>query len=73
VLAAWLAGMTIAPTSRLRAFRAIGGVRSLSGAGHFSVKADEIFGTRGARDLLLASDLEQAAVIADARRHARRH
>ena len=39
---------------------------SNSGAGHFSVKADEIFGTRGAPDLLLARDLEGAAVIADA-------
>jgi len=36
------------------------------GAGHFSVKADEIFGTRGAPDLLLARDLPGAAVIADA-------
>ena len=36
------------------------------GAGHFSVKADEIFGTRGSPDLLLARDLPNAAVIADA-------
>jgi uncharacterized protein len=36
------------------------------GAGHFSVKADEIFGTRGAPDLLLARDLQSAARIADA-------
>lgn len=39
---------------------------SKSGAGHFSVKADEIFGTRGAPDLLLARDLQSAATIADA-------
>ena len=39
---------------------------SHQGAGHFSVKADEIFGTRGAPDLLLARDLPDAAVIADA-------
>jgi predicted RND superfamily exporter protein len=39
---------------------------SKSGAGHFSVKADEIFGTRGAPDLLLARDFESAAGIADA-------
>ena len=39
---------------------------SQSGAGHFSVKADEIFGTRGAPDLLLARDLPSAATIADA-------
>jgi hypothetical protein len=36
------------------------------GPGHFSVKADEIFGTRGAPDLLLARDLPNAAAIADA-------
>ncbi|MES1184156.1 MAG: MMPL family transporter, partial [Myxococcales bacterium] len=35
------------------------------GPGHFSVKADEIFGTRGAPDLLLARDLPNAAAIAD--------
>ena len=39
---------------------------SKSGAAHFSVKADEIFGTRGAPDLLLARDLAGAASIADA-------
>jgi uncharacterized protein len=39
---------------------------SQQGAGHFSVKADEIFGTRGAPDLLLARDLPNAAAIADA-------
>lgn len=39
---------------------------SKRGAGHFSVKADEIFGTRGAPDLLLARDFADAAVIADA-------
>jgi uncharacterized protein len=39
---------------------------SSRGAGHFSRKADEIFGTRGAPDLLLARDLADAAVIADA-------
>jgi hypothetical protein len=39
---------------------------SKSGAGHFSVKADEIFGTRGAPDLLLASDMQHATVVADA-------
>lgn len=39
---------------------------SKQGAGHFSVKADEIFGTRGSPDLLLASDLGQAAQVADA-------
>jgi predicted RND superfamily exporter protein len=39
---------------------------SSKGAGHFSSKADEIFGTRGAPDLLLARDLPDAAVIADA-------
>lgn len=39
---------------------------SKSGAGHFSVKADEIFGTRGAPDLLLASDMQHAAAVADA-------
>src|SRR6185369_10687223 len=37
-----------------------------SGAGHFSVKSDEIFGTRGAPDLLLASDMQHAAAVADA-------
>ncbi len=39
---------------------------SHSGAGHFSVKADEIFGTRGAPDLLLASSMQEAATVADA-------
>jgi predicted RND superfamily exporter protein len=39
---------------------------SKRGAGHFSVKADEIFGTRGAPDLLLARDLQSAAGVADA-------
>jgi predicted RND superfamily exporter protein len=39
---------------------------SQRGAGHFSVKADEIFGTRGAPDLLLASDMQSAAHLADA-------
>jgi uncharacterized protein len=39
---------------------------SHSGAGHFSVKADEIFGTRGAPDLLLARDMAGAAHVADA-------
>jgi predicted RND superfamily exporter protein len=39
---------------------------SSSGAGHFSVKSDEIFGTRGAPDLLLASDMQHAAAVADA-------
>lgn len=39
---------------------------SKRGASHFSVKADDIFGTRGAPDLLLARDLPDAAVIADA-------
>lgn len=39
---------------------------SSSGAGHFSVKADEIFGTRGSPDLLLASDMQHAAAVADA-------
>lgn len=39
---------------------------SKSGAGHFSVKADEIFGTRGAPDLLLASSMARAAEVADA-------
>ncbi len=39
---------------------------SKKGAGHFSVKADEIFGTRGSPDLLLASDLPHAASVADA-------
>ncbi|RYZ09688.1 MAG: RND transporter [Myxococcales bacterium] len=37
-----------------------------AGAGHASVKADEIFGTRGAPDLLLASDMAHAAHVADA-------
>ncbi len=39
---------------------------SKGGAGHFSVKADEIFGTRGSPDLLLARDLAGAAALADA-------
>ena len=39
---------------------------SKRGAGHFSIKADEIFGTRGSPDLLLASDLAHAANVADA-------
>lgn len=39
---------------------------SRSGAGHFSVKADEIFGTRGSPDLLLASDMSHVAHVADA-------
>ncbi len=39
---------------------------SKHGAGHFSVKADEIFGTRGSPDLLLASDQSRAAQVADA-------
>lgn len=39
---------------------------SARGAGHFSVKADTIFGTRGAPDLLLASDIERAPAVADA-------
>lgn len=39
---------------------------SRGGAGHFSVKADEIFGTRGSPDLLLASDMSRAAGVADA-------
>jgi uncharacterized protein len=39
---------------------------SRQGAGHFSVKADEIFGSRGAADLLLASDMAHAAYVADA-------
>jgi uncharacterized protein len=38
---------------------------SRGGAGHFSVKADEIFGTRGSPDLLLASDMSRAAQVAD--------
>lgn len=39
---------------------------SKRGAGHFSVKADEIFGTRGAPDLLLARSFDEAAGVADA-------
>ena len=39
---------------------------SQRGAGHVSVKADEIFGTRGSPDLLLASDMAHAALVADA-------
>ena len=39
---------------------------SKRGAGHFSVKADEIFGTRGSPDLLLARTFEEAAGVADA-------
>jgi uncharacterized protein len=39
---------------------------SSSGAAHFSVKSDEIFGTRGSPDLLLASDMQHAASVADA-------
>ncbi|HEX2870732.1 MAG TPA: MMPL family transporter [Polyangiaceae bacterium] len=39
---------------------------SKRGAGHFSVKADEIFGTRGSPDLLLSRSFEEAAGVADA-------
>lgn len=39
---------------------------SKKGAGHFSVKADEIFGTRGSPDLLLAGSMQQATAVADA-------
>jgi predicted RND superfamily exporter protein len=39
---------------------------SKRGAGHFSVKADEIFGTRGSPDLLLARSFDEAAGVADA-------
>lgn len=39
---------------------------SKRGAGHFSVKADEIFGTRGSPDLLLARTFDEAAGVADA-------
>jgi predicted RND superfamily exporter protein len=39
---------------------------SKRGAGHFSVKADEIFGTRGSPDLLLARSFDEAAGMADA-------
>lgn len=39
---------------------------SRQGAGHFSVKADEIFRTRGSPDLLLAGSLRDAAAVADA-------
>jgi predicted RND superfamily exporter protein len=39
---------------------------SRKGAGHFSVKADEIFRTRGSPDLLLAGSMPEAAAVADA-------
>jgi uncharacterized protein len=39
---------------------------SKRGAGHFSVKADEIFGTRGSPDLLLSRSFDEAAGVADA-------
>jgi uncharacterized protein len=39
---------------------------SKRGAGHFSVKADEIFGTRGSPDLLLSRTFDEAAGVADA-------
>lgn len=39
-----------------------------SGAAHFSTKADQIFGSRGAPDLLLASDLQAVAPVVAALR-----
>lgn len=73
LLAALLAAAAAGPVARYVADPweyDFGKLRSRSssqrGAGHFSAKADEIFGARGAPDLLLARDLSDAAVVADA-------